>query len=63
MCVRVYAVTQKNKWIAGAHSVVVAAGLGFGMFLVVEVLGSLRKFPNRFFVGVGIHIGRQRYRR
>ena len=47
MCVRGYAVTQNNRWNAGALSVIVAAELGLGIFLVVRVLESLHKFPNR----------------
>ena len=47
--------TQRNTWIASALSVIMAAQVGFGMYLIVEVARSPCKFPTPFFVRVRIH--------
>jgi hypothetical protein len=55
MCVRVYAVTQRNTWIASALSVIMAAQLGFGIYLIVDAARTPCKFPNRSLVRVEIY--------
>ena len=55
MCLRVYAVTEKNKLLCGVLSVLVATQLGLGIcYGVVEATGP-GEFLDRLFVRVSFH--------
>ena len=55
--------TQKNRLLAGALSVLIAAQLIFGSWSLAKSVVSPRKFPDRSFARVQIHICFKRYRR
>jgi len=55
MCLRVYAVTQKNKLLCGVLSVLAATQLGLGIcYAVVEATGPC-EFLNRLFIPTLFH--------
>lgn len=47
---RVYAVTERNKWIGGALSVMILAQVSIGMCVLVRTVIHPRKSPNVLFV-------------
>jgi hypothetical protein len=57
MCVRVYAVTQKNKLVVGALSVLMAAQHIFAIWFIAKNAMTPSESPNHFSVCVRTHIG------
>ena len=57
MHIRVYAVTQKNKFVVGALSVLIAVQHIVGIWFVTKDAMSSSESPNRFFVRVGTRNG------
>ena len=47
---RIYAVTERNKWIGGALSVTILAQISFGTYYLVRTVINPRKSPNILFV-------------
>ena len=54
---RIHAVTNRNKWLGGALTIIVATQLCFGIYFTIGVARGPCKFLSRLFVRMQTHIG------